>query len=79
MISTGSNREAGQANLRKREKTYGLLGLKTVGGVSQPKEKREKEWICRGLKQGARWANLRKKEKTNGLVGAKNRQQGGPH
>ena len=28
------------------------LGLKTGGGVGQPKEKRENEWISRGLKQG---------------------------
>ena len=39
--------------------------------MGQPKEKREKKWISRGLKQGAGWANLRKKEKTNGLVRAK--------
>ena len=41
--------------------------------MGQPKEKRENEWISRGLKQGAGQANLRKLEKTNGLVGAKNR------
>ena len=41
--------------------------------MGQPKEKRENEWIRRGLKQGAGRANLRKKEKTNGLVGAKNK------
>ena len=40
--------------------------------MGQPKEKRENNWISRGLKQGAGHANLRKKEKTNGLVGAKN-------
>ena len=46
--------------------------------MGQPKEKRENEWISRGLKQGAGHANLRKKEKINGLVGAKNTGQGGP-
>ena len=51
--------------------------LKTGGGEDQPKEKREKEWIRRGLKQGAGRANLWKKEKTIGLVGAKNRGQAG--
>ena len=39
--------------------------------MCQPKEKRENEWIRRGLKQGAGRANLKKKQKTNGLVGAK--------
>ena len=48
MISRGSKQGAGQANIRKREKTNGLLGLKTGGGAGQPKEKREKEWISRG-------------------------------
>ena len=46
--------------------------------MGQPKEKREKNWISRGLKQRAGWANLRKREKTNGIVGVKNRGQGGP-
>ena len=68
----------GQANLRKKKKQNGLIGLKTQGGVGQPKEKRENEWISRGLKQGAGQANLRKEEKTNGLVGAKNTGWGGP-
>ena len=54
---------AGHANRRIREKTNGKEGLKTGGGVRQPKEKREHEWISRGLKQGAGWANLGKKEK----------------
>ena len=62
----------GQANLRQKEKTNGLVGAKTVGGAGQPKEKRENKWISMGLKQGARQTNLREKEKTNGLVGAKN-------
>ena len=47
-ISRGSKQGAGRANLGKREKTNGLLGLKTGGGVGQPKEKREKEWISTG-------------------------------
>ena len=46
--------------------------------MGQPKEKRENEWISRGLKQGAGHANLRKKEKTNELVGAKYRGRGRP-
>ena len=48
MISMGSKQGAGRAYLGKREKTNGLLGLKTGGGAGQPKEKREKEWISRG-------------------------------
>ena len=59
MISRGYKKGAGQANLRKKEKTNGS------------KEKIENELISRGYKKGAGQANLRKKEKTNGLVGAK--------
>ena len=55
------------ANLRRKEKTNGLVGAKNRGGEGQPKV--ENEWIIRG--------NLRKKEKTNGLVRAKNRGRGG--
>ena len=69
---------AGKANLRKREKTNGLIGLKTQGGVGQPKKKRKKMNGLVREKIGATQANLRKKEKTNGLVGAKNRGPGGP-
>ena len=69
----------GQANLRKKEKTNGLVGAKKTGcGAGQPKEKKENKWISRGLKQGVGRANPRKKEKTNGLVGAKNRGRGRP-
>ena len=46
--------------------------------MGQPKEKKENEWISRGLKQGAGRANLRKREKTNGLLGDKNRGWDGP-
>ena len=53
------------ANLRKKEKTNGLVGAKNNGGEGQPKEKRENKWIRRGLKQGTGQANLRKREKTN--------------
>ena len=42
MISRGSKQGARRANLRKREKTDGLLGLKTGGRVDQPKEKRKR-------------------------------------
>ena len=66
------------ANLRKKEKTNGLVETKTGGGVGQPKEKIENKWISRGLKQGAWRTKLREKEKRNGLVGAKNRGRGGP-
>ena len=45
-------------NLREKEKTNGLVGAKT-GGMGQPKQKRENEWISRGYKQGAGRANLR--------------------
>ena len=48
MISRGSKQGAGRPNLKKKEKTNGLLGLKTGGVACQPKEKREKEWISRG-------------------------------
>ena len=48
-ISRGYKQGAGQANLRKKEKTNGLVGAKKKGtGPGQPKEKREKEWISRG-------------------------------
>ena len=40
-------------------------------------EKKRKQMISSGFKQGAVMANLRKKEKTNGLVGAKIRLRGG--
>ena len=43
MISRGSKQGARRANLRKREKTDGLLGLKTGGRVDQPMGKREKQ------------------------------------
>ena len=42
----------GRANLRKKEKTNGLLGAKKGGGKAQPEEKRENEWISRGLNMG---------------------------
>ena len=61
------------ANLRKKEKTNGLVGANNRGGIGQPKKKRENEWISRGLKQGAGQAKLRKREKTNGIEVAKNR------
>ena len=38
---------AGRANLRKKEKTNGLEGSKTVGREGQPKEKRENKRISR--------------------------------
>ena len=48
--------------LRKKEKTNGLVGLKTGGGVGQPKEKRETNGLV-GLETGGGRANLRKREK----------------
>ena len=69
---------AGQANLRKKEKTNGLVRAKNRGRGTKPKEKRENEWISRGSKQGAGQANIRKKKKTNGLERAKNRGRGRP-
>ena len=48
MISKGSKQGPGLANLRKREKTNGILCLKTGGRAGQLKEKRENEWINRG-------------------------------
>ena len=47
-ISKGLNQGAGWANLRKKEKTNGLVGAKTGGGAGQPKEKRENKWISKG-------------------------------
>ena len=38
-ISRNKKQGAGQTNLRKREKTNGLVGAKTGGRVGQPKEK----------------------------------------
>ena len=35
-------------NLRKKEKTNGLVGAKNRGREGQPKEKRENELIIRG-------------------------------
>ena len=46
-ISRGLKKGVGQANLTKREKTIGFIGATTGGGVGQPKEKRENEWISR--------------------------------
>ena len=77
-MKRGSKQRTGRANLRKREKTNGFLGLITGGMAGQPKEKREKEWINRCSKQGAGRTNLRKKEKMNVLVGVKNKGQGWP-
>ena len=45
-ISRGKKQGAGQTNLRKREKTNGLVGAKIKGvRAGQPKEKRENKWI----------------------------------
>ena len=38
----------GRDNLRKKEKTNGLVGAKNRGGVGQPKEKRENKRISMG-------------------------------
>ena len=38
-ISRGSKQGARRANLRKKEKTNGLVGSKTGGGEGHPKEK----------------------------------------
>ena len=40
------------ANLRKRKKTNGLVGLKTGSRAGQPKEKGENEWISRAKNRG---------------------------
>ena len=45
MISSGSKHGAGRANLRTKEKTKGLVGLKTGEGVGQPREKKRKKWM----------------------------------
>ena len=36
------------ANLRKKEKTNGLVRGKNRDGEGQPKEKRENKWMSRG-------------------------------
>ena len=48
MISRGLKQGAGRVKLRKKEKTYGLAGAKTGGGIGQPEERRENEWIIMG-------------------------------
>ena len=63
MISRGSKQRAGRANLRKREKTDGLLDLKTGARVGQPTGKRLKNGLVRAKKQGAGRVNLRKKKR----------------
>ena len=66
----------GRANLRKKEKTKGLVGAKNRGQGGPTYGKRETKWISRGLKQGAGRANIRKKEKSNALVGLKTNRGG---
>ena len=48
MVGAKNRGWVGRANIRKKEKTNGLVGAKTGGGMGQPKEKRENEWIRRG-------------------------------
>ena len=43
LISRCLKQGTGQANLRKREKTNGLVGAKNRGGAGQPKKMRENE------------------------------------
>ena len=57
----GYKEGAGRANLRKKEKTIGLVGSKTGGGEGQPKEKRENKWISMGYKQRAGRAKPKEK------------------
>ena len=76
MISRGSTQGAGRGNLRKREKTDGLLGLKTGRRLDQPTGKEKTNRLVGAKTWGVGRANLRKKEKKNGLVGAKNRGAG---
>ena len=45
MISWASKQGAGRANLRKREKTNGLLGLNSGCGLGQPKEKEKRNGL----------------------------------
>ena len=53
----------GRANLRKKEKTNGLLAAINRGQGDQPKEKRKNKWISRGLKQGAGAGQPKEKRK----------------
>ena len=51
-----------RANLRKKEKTIGLVGSKAWGGEGQPKEKEKTNGLV-GAKNRGGGANLRKKRK----------------
>ena len=55
MISRGSKQGAGRANLRKREKTDGLLGLKTGGRVDQPMGKEKTNGLAGAKNTGRGW------------------------
>ena len=54
MNSRGSKWGAWRANLRKRQKTNQLIGLKSGGGAGHSKEKRKKESIINGLNASGR-------------------------
>ena len=51
-ISRGLKQGAGRANLRKKEKTIGLVGSKTWGGEGQPKEKEKTNGLVGAKNRG---------------------------
>ena len=61
-ISRGSKQGASRANLRKREKINGLVGLKTGSGVGQPKENKKMNGLV-GTKNRGRGAPTYGKER----------------
>ena len=52
----------GWANLRKKEKTNGLVGSKTWGGEGQPKEKEKTNGLVEAKNRGRGGPTLGKRE-----------------
>ena len=52
MISRGSKQGAGRANLRKREKTNGLLGLKHGVGQANLRKKEKRNGLVGAKNRG---------------------------
>ena len=52
MDQLGLKKEAGWVNLRKKEKTNGLVGDEKGDEAGQPKKTRENKWINRVKTQG---------------------------
>ena len=58
MISRGTKQGARRANLRKREKTDGLLGLKQGAGWTNLRKTEKTNALVRAKTGGGGWANL---------------------